>query len=314
MKKLLLAVLGFVFLFYCVWGIYKIEVINYNNNQNNNEIVFPNKYMEKFNRINFETNIILPKNFKNDLFQYKAKCKNYDSTDVLSVLQNYNKKKITEDMLNISNGQIIFFTQSLKGNNLNTSFLEYMRNKSDIENINDLVDNDINNEIFKKLNIANITYTKSINLGEYNEINKNHCFLGFQELEGLKVFSSILDKNVNDYWSPFQVIYSSDGIEKLQILYAFDFKKQNSKIQLKSFDQIILAIKNEFDSIISDNHYEIDRAELMFWVDQKHDKTFYYIYPIWLFSIKEFVSIDNKEFIQYQKIVNAETGRIMELD
>ena len=72
---------------------------------------------------------------------------------------------------------------------------------------------------------------------------------------------------INDTWAPIQILSTANGIEKLQVLYNYSFEKKDNKIELKSFDQIALALEKEYSMILGDNKRVVSRAELFFWVD-----------------------------------------------
>lgn len=321
MKKIYIIIIFAFLISFCKNSCYLINSLDMKNNRISQNSEFPSVYIEHYNRISFNVQVKIPLNFKNIMNQYNAKSIIFNENKIYSILQKYNRNLISKEMVSLSKGQLIFYSQSNKVEELNNKFFEYSNNFNKDYEVQ-LKKSDMKSDIFKEFNIQKVHFNKYIDLNYKDRIKKKSDLnlydglgiLGYQEIDGLKIFSSILDKNIIDYWTPFQIILSSEGIEKIQILYAYEFEKTENKILLVSFDEVIQAIKSEFDSILSDNQYEIDSAELMLWVDQLHNETIYNIYPIWVFNIKEFISTSKDKFIQYQKLINAETGKIMELN
>ena len=105
---------------------------------------------------------------------------------------------------------------------------------------------------------------------------------------------------------------TANGIEKLQVLYNYSFEKKDNKIELKSFDQIALALEKEYSMILGDNKRVVSRAELFFWVDVNQESEVFQMIPTWVLNVKEF-SQSSLQWREYQELVNAETAEVMEV-
>ena len=117
---------------------------------------------------------------------------------------------------------------------------------------------------------------------------------------------------INDTWAPIQILSTANGIEKLQFLYNYSFEKKDNKIELKSFDQIALALEKEYSMILGDNKRVVSRAELFFWVDVNQESEVFQMIPTWVLNVKEF-SQSSLQWREYQELVNAETAEVMEV-
>ena len=91
---------------------------------------------------------------------------------------------------------------------------------------------------------------------------------------------------INDTWAPIQILSTANGIEKLQVLYNYSFEKKDNKIELKSFDQIALALEKEYSMILGDNKRVVSRAELFFWVDVNQESEVFQMIPTWVLNRK----------------------------
>ncbi len=146
---------------------------------------------------------------------------------------------------------------------------------------------------------------------EWTEEDSSTFWLGRQVWQGLPVFCSSYSSEVIDTWAPIQILYTRNGIEKLQVLYAFQFRMETKKINLKSFESIATAVEKEYSMILTDNRYVAKRAELYYWVDVNQDEHELKMIPVWVVTIREYDKA-KENYVEIQKIVNAETAEIIE--
>lgn len=95
------------------------------------------------------------------------------------------------------------------------------------------------------------------------------------------IFQEICDAN-----APVQVLYTKDGIVRLDIYEIFTFEQSDEVLDLRSFEEIADFIADKYNMILSDNKYEVFKAEL-FWKPVESEDQIYEMIPVWEISIME---------------------------
>ena len=148
---------------------------------------------------------------------------------------------------------------------------------------------------------------------DWTEEDNCEYWIGTETWCGLPVFSGLFSNEISEAWMPIQILYTKDGIEKLQILYHFNFEKGTDRIKLKPFEEIADALERKYSKLLTDNKYLATKAELFFWVDINQEDTKFQMKPVWNFTLKEYRKDSKSDYVECQEIVDAETAKILEI-
>ncbi len=162
-------------------------------------------------------------------------------------------------------------------------------------------------ELFYSMGITNLFLYKA-----YLPEEEIRYWIGTETCQGLPVFCSSFYNGFNDTWSPVQALYTPSGIEKIQVLYYFNFSLTEEKISLKPFDEIADALEKEYSMLITDYKHAAIKAELSFWVNVNQTNNTWEMLPVWIITIREFPPDTPDHFTEYEKIINAETAEVLE--
>lgn len=180
-----------------------------------------------------------------------------------------------------------------------------------------LTDKDNIEKLLYSLGMNNFNFYKAYVIGgqetHENMQNSGRYWIGCEMCQELPVFCSSFYAGVIDAWAPMQVLCTENGIEKLQILYYFNFENTTKKIDLKAFDEIADALVKKYSMLLTDNRHVVTRAELSFWVDINQEDRVFEMVPVWVFSMKEYSGKSEKSCLEYQELVNAVTGEMLEV-
>ncbi len=104
-----------------------------------------------------------------------------------------------------------------------------------------------------------------------------------------------------------RILYVDGKIEKAQILYNYKIESENTEVSLVNFEEIAASLKKHFDSILTDNRYMINEAELCFMVDVNMKKSMYDMVAVWLFTIQEITNINEQR--EFYEVIRADTAK-----
>ena len=129
----------------------------------------------------------------------------------------------------------------------------------------------------------------------------------YQKYEDIPVFHEMMSiARVMAYDTPdnapIQAIYSTRGIEYLNISGVYEFEKGEQQISLKPFEDIAAMVEEKFENILNDADYEVTRAKFYerVYLDEKQK---YKADPIWYFEVVE------NNISKSVTLINAETGK-----
>ncbi len=159
----------------------------------------------------------------------------------------------------------------------------------------------------QEIGIENLNLYKCYDLGE------SMYWSGIQKWQGIPVFTTIYYEGMNDKWMPFQFLNTQEGLEMAKVMYCFQFEQGKEKIKLLSFDEIAKSLELEYEMILTDNKYDVVRAELYFWVDVNQEDAEYKMEPVWIFTIREYRDGEEEDYNEYQELIHAETGKSVEV-
>ena len=130
---------------------------------------------------------------------------------------------------------------------------------------------------------------------------------GYQKYEDIPIFHEMMSiARVMAYDTPdnapIQAIYSTRGIEKLDISGVYEFEKGKQQVTLKPFEDIAAVVEEKFENILNDADYEVTRAKFYerVYLDEKQK---YKADPIWYFEVVE------NNISKSVTLINAETGK-----
>lgn len=86
----------------------------------------------------------------------------------------------------------------------------------------------------KEGNLLSDEYKKS-----WKEEDDCYYWLGTEVWQNLPVFSTCFYDGMTEAWAPIQVLFTNLGVEKVQILYNYQFHKDKEIIELKPFEEVI---------------------------------------------------------------------------
>lgn len=95
------------------------------------------------------------------------------------------------------------------------------------------------------------------------------------------IFKEVCDAN-----APVQVLYTQNGIGRLDIYELFTFRQSNELLVLKNFEEIADTIADKYNMILTDYKYEVTKAEL-FWRPVETENQSYEMVPAWEITIHE---------------------------
>ena len=129
----------------------------------------------------------------------------------------------------------------------------------------------------------------------------------YQKYEGIPIFHELMSiARIMAYDTPdnapVQAIYSTRGIEHLNISGVYTFENGGQQVSLKSFEDIAAVVEEKFENILNDADYEVTRAKFYerVYLDEAQN---YETEPVWYFEAVE--NDTGKSVI----LINAETGK-----
>lgn len=287
---------------------------------------FPQRYERSTDNININTEIVIDENSDEFLYDNKAMRIDIHEDQLLKDLMLKNEQqdevfRIDKWMYGDNKGQTLYIKDDSiafisSSNNYKT--MQKIIQEQTISNQNSIEKNsyDVNIEDYKE-RIELEKQLKSWGLEDFklyeeHKINKSDVlgstWYGYEKYQGLFVFSNKYYSNLSGESAPLQIMKSEDIIEKLQLLYGYEFVKGKDKIQLKTFDEIADSLEKEYSMVISDNQHEAIKAELAFLVKDIHDKEKLDMEPVWIITIHEFQKNNKANYREYQEIYSAITA------
>ena len=129
----------------------------------------------------------------------------------------------------------------------------------------------------------------------------------YQKYEDIPVFHEMMSiARSMAYDTPdnaaVQAIYSTRGIENLNISGVYEFEKGKQQVTLKPFEDIAAVVEEKFENILNDAEYEVTRAKFYerVYLDEGQK---YKVDPIWYFEVVE------NNISKSVTLINAETGK-----
>ena len=140
-----------------------------------------------------------------------------------------------------------------------------------------------------------------------NWSSKDNCYYLCirQSVNGIPVGHkySDVDADINEYNSPIQLLYSSSGIEFLNIDRMFDFYDKNEEVVLADMDKVSACIAKKYNDILNEATYSVNKLELHY-ICVKESESEYKVYPAWVVTMSE-IGDDTP----FQMIIDAQTAK-----
>lgn len=122
---------------------------------------------------------------------------------------------------------------------------------------------------------------------EWTEEDNSYYIFAEQMLGGLPVYCGYQDFPEDSLENkPIQALYSSRGIERLDVFQIYTFTGTEEKLYLSEFDKAIECVAYKYGNILTDAEYVVTRAKL-YWKPIKAASGNYYLRPVWLFEVHE---------------------------
>lgn len=141
----------------------------------------------------------------------------------------------------------------------------------------------------------------------WNEDDNCYYFVVYQQYKGCntyyyknEAFNDICDENES-----IQILYSKDGIEKIELDKIFKFDDKNNKVKLVSFDEVAKTVSKKYSNILGTSTYEVNKAELIYYCNVT-DIEQYKVIPAWAIYIT--CKDENGNIKNVQMMVDAQNG------
>lgn len=102
--------------------------------------------------------------------------------------------------------------------------------------------------------------------------------------------------------SPVVAVCSARGIESLRVYGLYNFQEAGENIPLKGFEEIAEVVETEYENILDEATYVVNRAKFYERVYINENQQ-YTAEPIW------YLELTDNNFQKYVMLVNAETGK-----
>lgn len=141
----------------------------------------------------------------------------------------------------------------------------------------------------------------------WNQEDDAYFIYAYQKNEGIPIFHELMSiARIMAYDTPdnapIQAVYSTRGIEFLNIDSVYEFNNGEEQVSLKPFEDIVTAVETRFDNILNDATYEVTRAKFYERV-YLNEAQKYEAEPIWYFEV-----IENNTS-KSVTLINAATGK-----
>lgn len=151
---------------------------------------------------------------------------------------------------------------------------------------------------------------------DWTDEDNCYYFFGEQICEGIPVYYGDEDFP-EDYEEnrPIQAVYSTRGLERLDVTKAYSFFAGDEKVELADFDTAAQSVAKKYGDILTGAAYNVTRAKL-YQMPVKQKSGDYQMIVTWLFEVHE-TGIDSETGENFENVlytfVNAETGEEVSL-
>lgn len=253
---------------------------------------FPATYVDETGNVRFETNIIVEDDYQKKLLTGKVISEN------LSLKKSMPGLYVQDDYMDYSSDDVwsekfdIYMKQKITRNMIQVFEEE---NPGELGNIEESLD---------IMGASGIEMQKAVKI---EEEQNGYLLTGRQTYQGIPIIEPFYLRSTEDAGAPVRILYVDGKIEKAQILYNYKIESENTEVSLVNFEEIAASLKKHFDSILTDNRYMINEAELCFMVDVNMKKSMYDMVAVWLFTIQEITNINEQR--EFYEVIRADTAK-----
>lgn len=141
----------------------------------------------------------------------------------------------------------------------------------------------------------------------WSQEDDSYFIYAYQKYEDIPIFHEMMSIARSMAYdtpdnAPIQAIYSTRGIEQLNISGVYAFENGETKVSMKPFEDIAAVVEEKFENILNDANYEVTRAKFYerVYLDEGQK---YKADPIWYFEVVE------NNISKSVTLINAETGK-----
>lgn len=123
---------------------------------------------------------------------------------------------------------------------------------------------------------------------KWTEEDNSYYFCIFQTCQGMMVYYPLADyfTKIEDANAPIQAIYSSQGIQFLDVDRVFELEQTDTPITLLEFDRIAETVALKYNMLLTDTTYTVESGRL-FWRPVLQNDSDYDLIPAWEITIAD---------------------------
>lgn len=152
------------------------------------------------------------------------------------------------------------------------------------------------------------SYDCTLSDDDYESFEEYYQIYARQKLQNLPVI--YYKGGINRESAPIRISYSKTGIKYLEINRAFSFVESKEDIgAFATEDDILEAIKNRYENILSDCIYTVNKGGLYYYAYGNGNKMDFDMIPVWAFMVKEESRNNKNEVYSSMFLIDAVTGK-----
>lgn len=253
---------------------------------------FPETYISETENVRFETDLIVGNDSQKELLRGKA------------ISGNLSLKSSTPDLY-VQDDYMDYSSDNIWKEKFNT-YIKQKVTRDMVQSFDEENPGKLEN-IEKRLGTIGVSGIDIQKAAKIENEQNGYLLTGRQTYQEIPIIDSFYLRNMEDGGAPVRILYVNGKIEKAQILYNYEIKSENTEIRLVDFEEIAASLKRHFDSILTDNRYIINEAELCFMIDVNMGKSMYDMVPAWLFTIQETTNMNEQR--EFYEVIRADTAK-----
>lgn len=138
-----------------------------------------------------------------------------------------------------------------------------------------------------------------------------YYFVINQAEQGLCLYSPVSEAflSLEDINAQIQVLFSSRGIEMLNMVGIMDWDKNFEKVQMADFETMMDSLYHKYNMIISDASYTIKSADLVYMAEEGKKGNFS-LKPVWIIKMETKYTVEGSQQLQENQIImDAVSGK-----
>ena len=145
----------------------------------------------------------------------------------------------------------------------------------------------------------------------WSEEDECYYFIIKQEEQGIPLYAPISEvfQKFEDINAQIQVLFSSRGIEMIQITGIMEWDKNFEKVSLTDFETVMDHLYYKYSMVISDAVYQVNSADLVYLAAEEKRGT-YSMKPAWVIKMKvEYKGNEGQQTQEIQTLIDAVSGK-----